>query len=205
MAGFQLRRLGLVVEPERGYPLEAEGVPNPPAVRGHDGQPYLFRRLVASSNYSLIGIARVHFSEAGDHAGVERLGIAPEPEADYERRPDGRGGCENTRITFVEPLQRYVVTYTPLSPVGPRIALALSEDLFCWHRLGLATFRPCEGIEFEGVDNTDASVSPVAIPDTSGQPAMATRFEKRSDNGGPGPLPELRLKDVQAGPPVVRD
>jgi len=79
------------------------------------------------------------------------------------------GGCEDPRITFVEPLWRYVMTYTALSPKGPRIALALSEDLFRWQRLGLATFRPYDGIEFDGVDNKDASVFPVAVPDPSGQ------------------------------------
>ena len=57
------------------------------------------------------------------------------------------------------------MTYTALSPEGPRIALAISEDLFHWQRLGLATFRPYHGIEFDGVDNKDASVFPVAIPD----------------------------------------
>lgn len=173
MSDFQLQRLGLVMEPEPGNPLEAEGVLNPAAARGPDGQLYLFPRLVASGNYSRIGIARVRFNEAGDPAGVERLGIALEPEADYERRQDGTGGCEDPRIMFVEPLRRYVMTYTAYSPDGPRIALAISEDLFRWQRLGLATFRPYEGIEFEGVDNKDASVFPVAIPDPSGQPSMA--------------------------------
>jgi predicted GH43/DUF377 family glycosyl hydrolase len=172
MTHFALRRIGLIMEPEPGNPLEAEGVLNPAAARGRDGQLYLFPRLVASGNYSRIGIARVLFNEAGDPAGVERFGIALEPEADYERRPGG-GGCEDPRITFVEPLNRYVMTYTALSPQGPRIALALSEDLFHWQRLGLATFRPYEHIEFQGVDNKDASVFPVAIPDPSGQPAMA--------------------------------
>ncbi len=37
------------------------------------------------------------------------------------------GGCEDPRITFVEPLQRYVMTYAALSSFGPRIALAISE------------------------------------------------------------------------------
>ena len=60
------------------------------------------------------------------------------------------------------------MTYTALSPEGPRIALALSEDLFHWQRFGLATFRPYEGIEFDRVDNKDASVFPVAIPDPAG-------------------------------------
>jgi predicted GH43/DUF377 family glycosyl hydrolase len=173
MSDFQLRRLGLVMEPEPGNPLEAEGVLNPGSARGPDGQLYLFPRLVARGNYSRIGIARVLFNESGDPAGVERLGIALEPEADYEQRRGGTGGCEDPRVTFVEPLRRYVMTYTAHSPNGPRIALAISEDLFRWQRLGLATFRPYEGIEFEGVDNKDASVFPVAIPDPSGQPSMA--------------------------------
>ncbi len=173
MAGFQLQRLGLMMEPEPGNPLEVEGVLNPAGIRGPDGQFYLFPRLVARGNYSRIGIARVRFDEAGDPIGVERLGIALEPATDYERRPDGRGGCEDPRITFVEPIQRYVMAYTALSPAGPRIALALSEDLFHWQRLGLATFQPYEGIDFGGVDNKDASIFPVAIPDPAAKSALA--------------------------------
>jgi predicted GH43/DUF377 family glycosyl hydrolase len=115
----------------------------------------------------------VHFNEAGDPAGVERLGIALEPEADYERRPDGGGGCEDPRITYVEPLQRYLMTYTAFSFKGPRIALALSKDLFHWQRMGLATFAPRHGIEFRDVDDKDASLFPVAIPNPSGKPELA--------------------------------
>jgi hypothetical protein len=48
-----------------------------------------------------------------------------------------------------------------------------SEDLFHWHRMGLATFEPYDGIEFNGIDDKDASVFPVAVPDPSGQPALA--------------------------------
>ncbi len=172
MADFQMNRLGMLMEPEPGNPQEVEGVLNPAGVRGPDGHFYLFPRLVAKGNFSRIGIARVKFNEAGDPAGVERLGIALAPEADYELRPGG-GGCEDPRITFGEDLKRYVMTYTALSPEGPRIALALSEDLFHWQRLGLATFRPYKGIEFDGVDNKDASIFPVAIPDPDGKPAMA--------------------------------
>src|SRR5674476_1551663 len=149
---FVLRRLGTIMEPEPGNPHEVEGVLNPAAARGPDGNLYLFPRLVAAGNYSRIGIARVLFDEAGDPAGVERLGIALEPEADYERRPDGSGGCEDPRITFVEPLKRYIMTYTAFSPRGPRIALAISTDLFHWRRLGLAKLGPYQGIEFDDVD-----------------------------------------------------
>ena len=169
MSGFQLQRLGLIMEPEPGNPHEVEGTLNPAAVRGPDGQLYLFPRLVAKGNYSRIGIARVKFNEAGDPCGVERLGMALEPETDYERLPDGGGGCEDPRVTFVEPLQHYVMTYTALSLSGPRIALAMSEDLLHWQRIGLATFEPYNCIDFVNVDNKDASIFPAAIPNHAGK------------------------------------
>src|SRR4249919_224136 len=128
MSGFRLQRLGLIMEPEPGNPMEVEGVLNPAAVRGPDGQLYLFPRLVARGNYSRIGIARVLFDGAGDPKGVERMGIVLEPEADYELTENG-GGCEDPRVSFVEPLQHYVMTYTALSRRGPRIAIAVSDDL----------------------------------------------------------------------------
>jgi predicted GH43/DUF377 family glycosyl hydrolase len=161
------------MEPEPGNPMEVEGVLNAASARGRDGQLYLFPRLVARGNYSRIGIARVRFNEAGDPVGVERLGIALEPEADYELRSDGSGGCEDPRITFVERFQRYVMTYTAHSPMGPRIALAVSEDLFHWKRLGLATFEPYRGIDFAHVDNKDASVFPIAISNHAGKMQLA--------------------------------
>jgi len=186
MSGFQLQRLGQIMEPEPGNPHEIEGTLNPAAVRGPDGLLYLFPRLVAKGNYSRIGIARVQFNEAGDPCGVERLGIVLEPEADYERLPDGGGGCEDPRITFVEPLQHYVMTYTALSQRGPRIALAMSENLFHWERIGLATFAPYNGIDFVHVNNKDATIFPTAIPNHAGKLQLAMLHRPLF----PGTLPE---------------
>jgi predicted GH43/DUF377 family glycosyl hydrolase len=168
MGEFSLRRLGIVMEPEPGNLNEVEGVLNPAAARSPDGKLYLFPRLVAKGNYSRIGIARVRFNEAGDPAGVERLGIALEPEADYERRPDGSGGCEDARVTYVEPLHRYIMSYTAFSPEGPRIAFAQSQDLLHWKRLGLASYAHWRGFELGNVDDKDASLFPVAIPNSTG-------------------------------------
>jgi predicted GH43/DUF377 family glycosyl hydrolase len=112
MNDFKLKRLSTIMEPEPGNPMEEEGVLNPAAVRGPDGGLYLFPRMVAKGNYSRIGIARVKFNSNGDPVGVERLGIALEPEAEYEKRPDGGGGCEDAQVTFVEPLQDYIMSYT---------------------------------------------------------------------------------------------
>ena len=192
---FRLQRLGLVMEPEPGNPMEVEGVLNPATARGRDGHLYLFPRLVSRGNYSRIGIVRVRFNEAGDPVGVERLGIALEPETSYELRPGG-GGCEDPRITFVEPLKRFVMTYTAISPRGPRIALAISEDLFHWERLGLAIFMPYEGVDFQDVANKDALLFPVAIPDPEGRPAMALIHRPLFPGTGPDETLHCRFPRV---------
>jgi beta-1,2-mannobiose phosphorylase / 1,2-beta-oligomannan phosphorylase len=194
MSEFQLRRLGIIMEPEPGNPQEIEGVLNPAAIRGPDGELYLFPRLVAKGNYSRIGIARVRFNAAGDPAGVERLGIALEPEADYELQSGGRGGCEDPRITFVEPLERYLMSYTAFSTQGPRIAFALSKDLFHWKRLGLATFGIYHGIQIADVDNKDASLFPVAIPNPSGKLELAMLHRPLF----PGTRPEETVHDPES-------
>src|SRR5580693_5884892 len=185
MSVFKLRRLGILMEPEPGNPQEVEGVLNPAAARSPDGHLYLFPRLVAKGNYSRIGIARVHFDAKGDPCGIERIGVALEPVMPYELRPDG-GGCEDPRVTYVEPLGRYVMTYTAFSPFGPRIALAFSFDLLHWERLGLATFEPYEGIHFDGVDNKDAAMFPLAVPNPSDQMELAILHRPLF----PGTLPE---------------
>jgi beta-1,2-mannobiose phosphorylase / 1,2-beta-oligomannan phosphorylase len=186
---FRLKRFGMIMEPRPGDPNEVEGVLNPAAARSLDGQLYLFPRLVARGNYSRIGIARVLFNSAGDPKGVERMGIVLEPEADYELSEQG-GGCEDPRISFVEPLQHYVMTYTALSRRGPRIAIAISDDLFRWRRMGLATFHPYDGIAFDGVDDKDASVFPTLIPGPLGRPVVALLHRPLF----PGTRPEEKVR-----------
>jgi predicted GH43/DUF377 family glycosyl hydrolase len=173
MTPFKMERMGMIMDPKPGEPAEAEGVLNPGAARGPDGQLYLFPRLVAKGNVSRIGVARVLFDKAGDPVGVERMGYALEPETDYERAPDGRGGCEDARVTYVDARGHYVMSYTALTSYGPRIALALSVDLIHWERIGLAKFHPYEGIAFEGVDDKDASLFPQLIDDPAGLASVA--------------------------------
>jgi beta-1,2-mannobiose phosphorylase / 1,2-beta-oligomannan phosphorylase len=189
MTGFQLKRIGMIMEPRKDDPNEVEGVLNPAAMRGKDGQLYLFPRLVARKNFSRIGIARVLFDAAGEPRDVERMGIALEPEADYEFSTNG-GGCEDPRITYVEPLRQYVMTYTALSRHGPRIAIAVSDDLFHWRRGGLAIFRPFPGLPFDTVDDKDASTFPVLIPDPLGRPAIGLVHRPLF----PGTRPEEKLR-----------
>jgi hypothetical protein len=50
----------MLMEPSN--PMEAEGDLHPAAVRGVDGQPSLFLRIVARGNYSRRGMARLTFN-----------------------------------------------------------------------------------------------------------------------------------------------
>src|SRR5579864_6585497 len=122
---FRLERMGIIMQPEPGHRQEAWGTLNPGGVRGPDGAYALFPRLVAEGNYSRIGRARVAFGADGQPQGVERLGVALEPREPYERNRLG-GGVEDPRVTYVGPLERYVMTYTAYVPHHARIALAVS-------------------------------------------------------------------------------
>ena len=68
---YALTRSGVVMTPEPGEPLEAEGVLNPASGRDADGVLYLLPRLVADGNVSRVGLARV-VVEDGVPGGVER-------------------------------------------------------------------------------------------------------------------------------------
>jgi beta-1,2-mannobiose phosphorylase / 1,2-beta-oligomannan phosphorylase len=176
-SGFTIERLGVVMRPDPTHAEEIEGVLNPAAARGPDGELYLFPRLVGANNYSRIGIARVLFSDEGIPTGVERLGIALEPEEPYELRPrEATGGCEDPRVTFVEPIGLYVMTYVALGPRGPRVALAVSENCLNWERLGLVDFQPDVGAHygrlFNNYDNKDAAFLPDAVHFKDGRAAL---------------------------------
>lgn len=161
------------MNPEDGNENEAEGVLNPAVARAPDGELYIFPRIVAKNNYSRIGIAKVKFNAAGDPIDVERLGIVLEPERDYEKRPNGGGGCEDPRITFVQSLGAYIMTYTAFGPAGPRIAMAKSKDLFTWERLGLVSFTLYKPLDFNNVNDKDASFFPTALPSPHNHTSIA--------------------------------
>jgi predicted GH43/DUF377 family glycosyl hydrolase len=189
---LKLKRLGMIMEPRPGEPTEVEGVLNPAVARGLDGQLYLFPRLVGRGNYSRIGVARVQFDRSGDPVGVERLGIALEPEADYEHAKTG-GGCEDPRISFLEPLQTFVMTYTAKSVRGPRIAIAISDDLLKWRRVGLVKFHAYRGLQADGIDDKDASIFPTLINGPMGLPAVAMLHRPLF----PGTRPEEKAAEMR--------
>jgi predicted GH43/DUF377 family glycosyl hydrolase len=185
---FVLRRLGVVMEPQAGNPQEAWGVLNPAAARSPGGTLYLFPRLVAEGNYSRIGLAQVRHDETGTPTGVERLGLALEPQEAYELNPQTGGGVEDPRVTLVQPLGLYVMPYTALGRHGPRIALATSPDLLTWTRLGPVRFAPWSGPDLNAYPNKDASFFPNVVVDPQGRPALAMLHRPTLHPIGTAPL-----------------
>ncbi|WP_459349073.1 glycoside hydrolase family 130 protein [Cellulomonas olei] len=170
---YALRRVGTIMEPEPGNPLEVEGVLNPGTARGPDGELYLFPRMVAEGNVSRIGRARVVVTD-GVPTGVERQGVVLAPDEQWEHGTRN-AGVEDPRITFVEPLGLHVMTYVAYGPLGPRPALAVSEDTVAWRRLGPLRFgyQPELGTDLNLFANKDVVFFPEAVPGPDGRPWLA--------------------------------
>jgi beta-1,2-mannobiose phosphorylase / 1,2-beta-oligomannan phosphorylase len=170
---FALERLGVIMEADPDNPDEAWGVLNPALARGRDGTLYLYPRVVAEGNKSRIGLARVVFD--GDRpVGVERMGYVLEPTEGYEQN-ERTAGCEDPRITYIAAIDRFVMAYAAYGPLGPRVALAISEDALTWQRIGVAKFAyaPQYHTDFDLYVNKDAYLFPAPVRDPNGQPALA--------------------------------
>ena len=93
---FELQRLGVIMEPEAGNPYEVEGVLNPAAVRGPDGELYLFPRLAATTRVSVLSgfsstrtVTRLRSSDLGSR---------------WSRQP--RMSCERMAVDVRIPVSR---------------------------------------------------------------------------------------------------
>jgi predicted GH43/DUF377 family glycosyl hydrolase len=181
-------RLGLVLAPD-GDPSEVEGVLNPAGTRTRSGAWMLYPRAVAKGNISRI--SRVRVTSEGRGFAVEREGFALEPAAEYEVRPTPGYGCEDARVTFVAAIDRYVMAYTAFGPLGPRIALALSEDGINWKRLGLMHFGQPGMVDG---DDKDAAFFPEPVLSPEGIRSLA--FYHR-------PMLHLSAVDGRAAIPMI--
>ena len=173
MIPYSMQRLGVVMAPEPGSAIEIEGVLNPASAEAPDGTLHLLPRLVARGNVSRIGLARVVIDD-GVPVGVERRGVVLEPETAWERGAT-HGGVEDPRVTFVPRLGVNVMTYVAFGPLGPRIAIAVSDDLVTWRRLGpvLFGFEPEWDVDLNLYPNKDAVFFPEPVPGPDGEPCYA--------------------------------
>ncbi|MBV8332754.1 MAG: glycosidase [Candidatus Eremiobacteraeota bacterium] len=181
-------RLGLVLEPN-GDPSEAGGILNPAAARAPGGELLLYPRCVQQGNVSRVGTVRTRALDKGFE--TQREAFALEPEAEYELRPHPGYGCEDPRVTYVPVLKAYVMAYTAFGPLGPRIAVALSEDAYRWERLGLIRF---DGSGVSIGDDKDAAFFPEPVLSPSGVKSLA--FYHR-------PMLHLSAVDGRAAIPMI--
>ena len=170
---YKLTRLGVVMTPEVGNELEAEGVLNPASGRTPDGELYLLPRLVAAGNVSRVGLARVVLDD-GVPVGVEREGVVLAPDAGWERGA-GSAGTEDPRVTWIEALGLHVMSYVAYGPMGPRPALAVSENLRDWRRLGPLHFvyQPELDLDLNLFPNKDVVFFPEPVSGPDGVPSFA--------------------------------
>jgi predicted GH43/DUF377 family glycosyl hydrolase len=171
---YRFERLGVVMEPDPADPHEAEGTLNPAAAIDDGGAIVLFPRLVAAGNVSRIGRARVRF-DRGVPTEVSREGVVLAPDRSWERGA-GHGGVEDPRITRVEALDCWLMTYVGWGPLGPRTALAVSSDLTHWRRLGPLVFGyddDTADVDLNLVCNKDVVVLPEPVTGPDGRPALA--------------------------------
>ncbi len=156
-----------MLEPN-GSAIECGGTINPASARLRDGTLALYPRLVGPDNVSRIG--RCRSKQPGDRTMFERDGFALEPEADYEfRQGPGGYGCEDSRVTYVAPLDLYLLAYCAYGPGGTKVAVAYSSDGWTWKRLGIVSFRVASNI----YGDKDAAFFPEVVTSPSGEPSIA--------------------------------
>ncbi len=196
---YGLVRAGLLMSPEPGNELEAEGVLNPATGRAPGGELYLLPRLVAVGNVSRIGLAKIQVVD-GVPRSVERRGIALEPGRSWEHGAHN-AGTEDPRLTRIEAIGLYVMTYVAYGPLGPRTAIATSTDLLSWTRLGPVLFRYCDDqdVDLNLFHNKDTCFFPEPVEAPDGVLSLAVLHRPMWDVGetrpGEGNLPPAFLAE----------
>ncbi|NEE01023.1 glycoside hydrolase family 130 protein [Phytoactinopolyspora halotolerans] len=180
---YTLTRVGVVMTPEDGNHLEEEGVLNPASGHGPDGVLYLLPRLVARGNVSRVGLARVVVDD-GVPVGVEREGVVLEPDRSWERGAS-HAGVEDPRVTFIPLLGVHVMTYVAYGPLGPRTAVAVSDDLRNWRRLGPVLFAYDDelNIDLNLFHNKDTVFFPEPVTAPDGVKSLAVLHRPMWDLG----------------------
>ncbi|MGQ9558191.1 MAG: glycosidase [Desulfurispora sp.] len=114
----------------RDWPYPANSVFNP-AVTMYEDQVLLLARVEDRRGFSHLTKAISRDGITGWQIDVQPT-LAPEPEI----YPEEAWGIEDPRITYIDELQQYAITYTAYSHGGPLVSLALTKDFSTFEKLG---------------------------------------------------------------------
>ncbi len=114
----------------KDIPFKANSVFNAGATKYKD-ETILLMRVEDMRGISNLIVAR---SKNGfdDWVIDEKLTLVPEP----EKFPEAIWGIEDPRITYLEDLKKYAITYTAYSHGGPLVSLAFKEDFETFEKVG---------------------------------------------------------------------
>jgi predicted GH43/DUF377 family glycosyl hydrolase len=119
-----------LLSPER-WPYSINAVMNAGATLV-DGVTLLLCRVEDRRGFS-------HLTCARSRDGASNWVVDDHPALAYdEAHPEEEWGLEDPRVTFVEELGRWIVTYTAFGRGGPGVSLAQTEDFQTFERLGIA-------------------------------------------------------------------
>jgi predicted GH43/DUF377 family glycosyl hydrolase len=180
---YRVTRQGIVMTADPAEDFESEGVLNPASGRTPDGRLWLLPRLVAAGNVSRVGLVEVLVCD-GQPVGVRRDGVVLAPDTGWERSHN-HAGVEDPRATWIANLELHVMSYVAYGPLGPRPALAVSENLRDWRRLGPVHFeyQPELDIDLNLFANKDVVFFPEPVPDPRGRLAYAMLHRPMWDLG----------------------
>lgn len=119
----------------KNWPYPVHTVFNPAVTLFH-GKVLLLARVEDRRGFS-------HFTKAVSDNGVDHWQIdgGPTLEPDIYGHPEELWGIEDPRISRLEEMGKWVVTYTAFSQGGPLVAIALTDDFEKFSRLGPVTSR----------------------------------------------------------------
>lgn len=112
------------------WPYKANSVFNAAAAR-FDGSTLL---LVRVEDYR--GISHLTVAKSKDGISDWQIDSEPALKPDPAQHPEEIWGIEDPRITWLDSIGRWAITYTAYSKGGPLVSLAVTEDFKTFERLG---------------------------------------------------------------------
>jgi len=118
-----------MLSPER-WPYSINAVMNAGATRVGD-EIVLLCRVEDRRGFS-------HLTCARSPDGISNWVVDPHPSmAQDPSRPEEEWGLEDPRVTYIEELERWIVTYTAFGREGPGVSLAQTTDFRTFERMGM--------------------------------------------------------------------